>query len=460
MVAGFRVLRSLHCQHTHNQADKLDDRSTRNPATMPTSTNALLALADAAFICEKRTVNAAASLVSVPSLTHSCTSSTSGDGEAATTARHSTVAAPLASIRPRPLPVSSRPAKKRPVPAELTMQLASDFDGGIKKTKTVDGADSPEATPSSPVVNHLTSKRKSSKSSKPTEKKPKHNSRRKHLTPTPSFPAMLMGILATPENSEYITFLEDERRFVILDSAKFESKVLPIIHLPERYSLHWNNFTKMLEEWDFKAEKDDEYPGKEVYSHPMFRKGDWEGCLKITKPGSSGDLKTEDSKTSHLFKPLSILPHLPADKNFPQLSQLNKSTEASRNLCNKHGLLKDSSTLQAMLFEAQAQKKDAATLQAMMLQASSSDSSTLQAMMQRESPLHAMIAAQQVRNRMISAVVESAAPRTISPESNMFGKNQASLDVMTEQFIRQSVERMMKMQVMRSQLSNGMYWEG
>ena len=107
---------------------------------------------------------------------------------------------------------------------------------------------------------------------------------------------------------------------------------------------------------------------------------------------------------------------------------------------------------------AQAQKNDAAALQAMMLQASLSDSSTLQAMMQRESPLHAMMAARQLRNRMISAAVESA-PRTISPESNMFG-NQVSLDVMTERFIRQSVEKMMKMQVLRSHLSNGIYRKG
>ena len=422
---------------------------------MSSSTNALLALADAASIYEKCTANAA-SLASVPSSMHSYTS-TSEDEDHATS--HAAVALPSATFRRRPTPVSSRPAKKRPVPVELTLQLASDVDGGNKKTKTdTAAADSPGDISCKPVVCNLPPKRESSKS---TEKKTKHNSRRKHPTRTPSFPAILMGILATPENSEYITFLEDDRRFVILDSAKFESKMLPshlsdISYTSSLYK-YWD-FTKMLEEWDFKAEKDDEYPGKQVYSHPMFRKGDWEGCLKITKPGSTGDLKTEDSETSPLFKSLRSMSHMPADQNFPQLSQLNKSTEASRNLCNKYGLLKDSSALQAMIFEAQAQKKDAAALQAMMLQASSSDSSTLQAMMQRESPLHAMMAARQLRNRMISAAVESA-PRTISPESNMLG-NQVSLDVMTERFIRQSVEKMMKMQVLRSHLSNGIYRKG
>ena len=38
----------------------------------------------------------------------------------------------------------------------------------------------------------------------------------------------------------------------------------------------------------FEALKDPQYPYINVFKHPLFRKGDWEGCLQIKLPGSNG----------------------------------------------------------------------------------------------------------------------------------------------------------------------------
>jgi hypothetical protein len=275
-----------------------------------------------------------------------------------------------------------------------------------------------------------------------------------------------MGMLSTPQNSQYITFLSDERRFVILDSAEFETKLLPMHFETHSSNMYWN-FTRMLEEWDFKAETDDDHPGKDVYSHPQFKKGDWEGCLRITKPGS----EAANFKASPPLKPLGMppLPSVPAahsqmETPAQSLALLNASlskhmsaTEQSRLLCNRHGLLKDSSTLLEMI-QAQASQNDASLLQPMMLQAQQSNSSTLQAMMADVSSIQALMAAQQERSRMITAAVESLGhsitPRTISPE---FSQIQAalgsqSLDALAENFIKQSVERMMSRQFIMRQM--------
>ena len=372
----------------------------------------------------------------------------------------------------RPNPIASRPAKKRPVPIELTqLDPVAAVAEPAKKPKTATGsvaksAALPSATTPISEIHHqdmckTRAPRRGSKSA--TGKKSK---RKSSPTSAPSFPVILMGMLSTPQNSKYITFLSDERRFVILDSAEFETELLPMHFETDSSNMYWN-FTRMLEEWDFKAEMDDDYPGKDVYSHPDFKKGDWEGCFTITKPGS----ETTNVKESPPLKPLGMPPLPSVSKVKPQmetpsqsLAHLNASlskhmsaTEQSRLLCNRHGLLKDSSALQEMI-QAQAQQNDASVLQAMLLQALQSNSPTIQAMMADVSSIQALMAAQQERSRMITAAVESLGhsmtPRTISPE---FLQIQAalggqSLDALTENFIKQSVERMMSRQMMMRQM--------
>jgi hypothetical protein len=330
-----------------------------------------------------------------------------------------------------------------------------------------------------------------------------------------------MGMLSTPQNSEYITFLKDKNRFVVLDASEFESKVLPMHFEPTGTSSMYGNFTLMLDEWGFKTGKDDEFPGKDVYSHPMFKEGDWEGCLKITKPGSKSieAAKLEYRKPSPPPKTAAstILPEDSQMKapDAQSLAVLNASlskhmsaTETSRVLCNRYGLLNDSSKLQAMMaaqaqaqqneasalgalqamiatqaqqnessalpmLAAQAQQNDSSALgalQAMLVaQAQQNDSSVLalqailaaQAQQNESSALQAILAAQDPSTLQAILAAHQAqtlhphAPRTISPEFSAILGNASSLDVMAERFIKQSVERMMNRQVMRSHMNQG-----
>lgn len=351
-------------------------------------------------------------------------------------------------------PTSSRPAKKRPVPAELT-HLNPDLpdtaaDIRLNTNVLPKNAFLPPSKPSplkeTMAQNHITAK---------SNKKPKLGKRSRRVSSvssTPAFPAILMGILSTPQNSEFITFLKDERRFVVLDTSKFESQVLPI-HFGETPSTSsYLNFTRMLDEWGFKCEKDEEFPGLDVYGHPKFRKGDWEECLKIQKPATFGPVVMAASKrTSPLMGPFGALADahhclppllLPCDPTHvmttlpsPQISHLEapnatsiallnaslskhmSATESSRILCNRLGLFQDSNALIAMM------------------------------------------QAQQARSRVIAEAVETfqenGLPRTISPEFSHMPRQAPSsnLDVLTERFIKQSMERMHSRQVMMSRFN-------
>ncbi|KAL3799082.1 hypothetical protein ACHAWO_007422 [Cyclotella atomus] len=421
--------------------------------------DALLALADVASVYEQcssiaaqLTANATAQL-QPPSV------------DVDPTARHDTTI--LNSIRP---PAASRPAKKRPVPIELAqLDPAVATVAEFKKSKTAPKLMTPTmaaaATPA--AASHVPTIKLKSKSK---DKKPKRNSSLSH---TPSFPAILMGMLSSPLNAQYISFLPDDQRFVILDPAAFESKLLPLHFEAEDENLYWN-FTRTLDEWEFKSEPSEEYPGKDVYSHPLFKKGDWEGCLKITKPGSIKSA-IDEVKAASLLKPIGSMPPLPSREtqmdSAQSLAFLNASlskhmsaTETSRILCNRYGLLNGSTKFQAML-SAQAAQNESSALQALMLQAQQGDISTLQAMMMPQhadlSSLQATMAAQQARSRIITDAVEAlknlaSKPRTISPEfsqvASMFGNQGNNLDVMTELFIKHGMERMMGRQVMRSQM--------
>lgn len=402
-------------------------------------------------------------------------------------------------------PAASRPAKKRPVPMELT-QLSPVPPPALppihlKKTKLSPKTDSAESKMPQPTATTNKPKRKTRKSR-----------RKSSISSTPSFPAILMGMLSTPQNSQYITFLPDGRRFVILDSAAFEQNLLPLHFQPTDKNLYWN-FTRMLEEWDFKSETCEEYVDKDVYSHPLFKEGDWEGCLKISKRQD-----VAEKSDSPLLKPLGMPSSQKVEEKVPSLATLNASlskqmsaTETSRVLCNLYGLLDSSklhglmgahphqapqsqdAALRALMMQAsqQPQGSQEAALQAMLSQIQQSqasqdantasslmmasqqqqsqeaalqailaqqDPSSLQAMMASHADLQSLMAAQQARSRLLSAVTEAfqdpnSKPRTISPEfSQALLGNQANLDVMTERFIRQSMERMMGRQIALSQM--------
>ena len=129
--------------------------------------------------------------------------------------------------------------------------------------------------------------------------------------------------------------------------------------------------------------------------------------------------------------------------------------------------------LQALMMQVSQQPQEAAfqaavhqepsSLEAMMTShAQLQDPSSLQAMMASHANLQALMSAQQARSRLLTAAVETfqdpncTNPRTISPEfsqaaASLLG-NQANLDVMTERFIKQSMERMMERQVIMSQM--------
>lgn len=411
---------------------------------MTRSPDALLALADVASVYEQCSSIAA-------QLTANATAQLRpSSAEAHPSASHDTLM--LNAIRP---PAASRPAKKRPVPIELAhLDPALATVAEPKKRKTAPNRMSPTMAAAAPKLK-----------SKSKDKKPKRKQSQSH---TPSFPAILMGMLSTPQNAQYISFLPDDRRFVILDPAAFEMKLLPLHFEAEGENMYWN-FTRTLEEWEFKSEPSEDYAGKDVYSHPLFKKGDWEGCLKITKPGSI-ESAIDKVKAASLLKPLGSMPPLPSQETQTDSAQslafLNASlskhmsaTENSRILCNKYGLL-DSSKLQDMLL-AQAAQNESSVLHTLMLQAQQGDISNLHAMMMPQhadmSSLQAMMAAQQARSRIISAAVATlkSKPRTISPEFSQVASllgNRANLDVMTERFIKQSMEKMMGRQVMRSQM--------
>ena len=428
----------------------------------------------------------------------------------------STSLAPQPTSRDMSAVASARPAKKRPVPMEITQQdsdTAKTMANANKKAKAIpmsnDSVAYPAANPNQIPCNSTPRIQATATKGETTEKKKSKQRRRKSsLASRPSFPAMLMGMLSTPQNSPYIKFLEDESRFVIVDFMAVESNLLSLhFEATDMSSLYWK-FTKMLEEWGFKVESDNEFPGKDVYSHPMFKKGDWESCLKITRPDSvEATLNKVKTCVSPLLRPLAMppLPWANVKAQLPDMDVTNghslaslhaslsrqmSATEATRNLCVRYGLLKETSAARG-LARARVSRIDASVFQTM-LRTQHNDTSMLQgvitqvqndliqaqAQQQREpsapfyarsqkndaSVLQATMALQQAHSRTITGAgarfqdTQAGKSRTISPEfSQMLGTQSPSqLDALAERFITQSMERRMNRQVMRSHISHGL----
>jgi hypothetical protein len=93
-----------------------------------------------------------------------------------------------------------------------------------------------------------------------------------------------MGILSNHENADTIAFLSDNQRFIVVNPIELEASVLPLHSEELSGAVTYNKFVKLLSKWGFNVMKDAKYPDINMYSHPLFRKDDWEGCFKITMP--------------------------------------------------------------------------------------------------------------------------------------------------------------------------------
>ncbi|KAL3770807.1 hypothetical protein ACHAWU_006366 [Discostella pseudostelligera] len=153
----------------------------------------------------------------------------------------------------------------------------------------------------------------------------------------PSFPVILMAIMSGSQNREYITFLSDEQRFIIIDSVALETKVLPI-HF-EASVPSYEQFLQLLHLWGFEVLKDPNYPFVNVFRHPMFRKGDWEGCLQIQLPdreqASTGRYQadaTSRRKSNRSNSPLSPIQNDVAEEATTRSVTPPKASSSSTNL--------------------------------------------------------------------------------------------------------------------------------
>lgn len=98
----------------------------------------------------------------------------------------------------------------------------------------------------------------------------------------PSFPVILMAIMIAPQNKEFIAFLSDSQRFLIIHPGALAKNVLPI-HFEDNVPT-FDQFLYLLAIWGFEVVKDPQYPEVNVYKHHQFRKGDWEACLQMKLP--------------------------------------------------------------------------------------------------------------------------------------------------------------------------------
>jgi len=97
-----------------------------------------------------------------------------------------------------------------------------------------------------------------------------------------TFPVTLMAIMESQGNSPCITFLSDNKRFVIVDPYRLEKEIFPK-HFDLRTPT-MEEFSEMLSLWGFEKSVDKLFPNVAVYKHEQFLKGDWEKCLKIEMP--------------------------------------------------------------------------------------------------------------------------------------------------------------------------------
>lgn len=169
---------------------------------------------------------------------------------------------------------SRRPAKKRAVPADFdAVDMAPQEHNGTTGVSIADGAPfespsnkSPKVSASAPAV-AATSPSTSSTKPPTTTKRPRKiksktmsssaKSQQQHQRKgsntfkmkanQPSFPVILMAILSAPQNREFVTFLGDGKRFIIIQPRALARNVLPM-HFEENVP-SFDQFLYLLAIW-------------------------------------------------------------------------------------------------------------------------------------------------------------------------------------------------------------------
>lgn len=138
-----------------------------------------------------------------------------------------------------------------------------------------------------------------------------------------------MGIMTTPKNDDFIAFLSDEERFIVVDPRGLEKEVLTE-YFDEDVSTY-DQFVEMLDRWGFEVVEDEnaKYPCITVYKHELFKKGDWEGCLKIGMGGTSSSSNDKTVvETSDEEVPVELPKKTKKEKASPSKRKQKKQTKS------------------------------------------------------------------------------------------------------------------------------------
>ena len=101
----------------------------------------------------------------------------------------------------------------------------------------------------------------------------------------PPFPVILMAIMSASQNEASISFLADNQSFIIISPAALCMDVLPV-HF-EDSAPSFEQFVDILATWGFSVGLDGRQPPHlPVYRHELFRRGDWESCLRMVIPNA------------------------------------------------------------------------------------------------------------------------------------------------------------------------------
>jgi len=104
----------------------------------------------------------------------------------------------------------------------------------------------------------------------------------KMKTKQPPFPVILMAIMTAPQNEKFISFLSDNQSFIVIN-PEASMHVLPV-HFEDNVP-SFEQFVDILATWGFcVGNNDPQFPNVPVYRHGLFRRGDWESCLKMEMP--------------------------------------------------------------------------------------------------------------------------------------------------------------------------------
>ena len=167
---------------------------------------------------------------------------------------------------------SKKPMKKRAVPADHVYNNSQqsyyhnqDYHHHYESSSSVDEKDSQErivregqpplkrhrGVPGPNNKKRTKQTKKSNSNNNNPARRPRSNSGGTSKTNNqPSFPALLMGIMSASQNKEYISFLSDDRSFIIVNPEMLVSHVLPM-YFTERDDddMNFGDFLELLDVW-------------------------------------------------------------------------------------------------------------------------------------------------------------------------------------------------------------------